>query len=58
MARSDWAAVLDVLGIPLGREPQGFLTHDERTMIRFQNQLDSVLGVPDLEDGVWATASR
>lgn len=55
MSRTDWDAVMDVLGVTFGREPKGFLTRNERTMIRFGNLLESIEGPSDLEE-IWANS--
>lgn len=49
MMRTDWDAVMDTLGVKFGREAAGFLTRDERTMIRFRNQLESIDSPSDCE---------
>lgn len=54
MSRTDWDAVMDVLGVSFGREPKGFLTKDERSMVRFRNHLESIEGPSDLEE-LWTS---
>ena len=47
---TDYEAVEDYLGVRRGREPLGFLSFAERSLVRFREQLDEVETVADLEE--------